>query len=238
MPEIKEAVRGYVDGYNDYLRETGVDRIPDPACRGKEWVKPIEEIDAYRRFYQLALLASAGVAIDGIGGAAPAAGPADAAAARRPPGDDARQRSIRGRFDELLGGIGSNAVGARQGGDGGRPGMLLGNPHFPWDGAERFYQAHLTIPGKVDVQGGSLFGVPLILIGNTRGLAWSHTVSTARRFTPFELKLVPGVADDLPGRRPAGGDDADEGDGPGRAADGSVAAADAGRSRTRAGARS
>ena len=27
-------------------------------------------------------------------------------------------------------------------------GMLLGNPHFPWDGSERFYQAQLTIPGK------------------------------------------------------------------------------------------
>ncbi|CAA9532026.1 MAG: peptidase S45, penicillin amidase, partial [uncultured Solirubrobacteraceae bacterium] len=34
--------------------------------------------------------------------------------------------------------------------------------------------------------------VPLILIGHTRGLAWSHTVSTAFRFTPFELTLVPG----------------------------------------------
>ena len=34
--------------------------------------------------------------------------------------------------------------------------------------------------------------MPLILIGRTRNLAWSHTVSTAFRFTPFELKLVPG----------------------------------------------
>ena len=34
--------------------------------------------------------------------------------------------------------------------------------------------------------------MPLILIGHTRNLAWSHTVSTAFRFTPFELKLVPG----------------------------------------------
>ena len=40
--------------------------------------------------------------------------------------------------------------------------------------------------------GASLFGVPIVLIGHTQRLAWSHTVSTARRFTPFELKLVPG----------------------------------------------
>ena len=40
--------------------------------------------------------------------------------------------------------------------------------------------------------GASLFGVPLVLIGHTRTLAWSHTVSTARRFTPYEERLVPG----------------------------------------------
>ena len=71
-------------------------------------------------------------------------------------------------------------------------GMVLGNPHFPWAGAERLYQTHLTIPGKVDVSGATLYGVPAVLIGHTRGLAWSHTVATAWRFTPFELKLVPG----------------------------------------------
>ena len=65
------------------------------------------------------------------------------------------------------------------------------NPHFPWDGPERFYQSHLTIPGEVNVSGGSLFGVPLVLIGHNDNLAWTHTVSTAYRFTP-----VPG--DDQP----------------------------------------
>ena len=73
-PEIKEAVRGYVAGYNRYLRDTGVDNIPDPRCRGKPWVRPITEMDAYRRFYQLGLIASQGVAIDGIGGAQPPTG--------------------------------------------------------------------------------------------------------------------------------------------------------------------
>ncbi len=71
-------------------------------------------------------------------------------------------------------------------------GLVLGNPHFPWDGSERLYQAHLQIPGKLDVAGGSLYGVPLVLIGHTKGLAWSHTVATAWRFTPFALTLAPG----------------------------------------------
>ncbi len=69
--------------------------------------------------------------------------------------------------------------------------MLLGNPHFPWQGSERFYQAQLTIPGKINASGASLFGVPVILIGHTDNMAWSHTVSTAYRFTPFEETLNP-----------------------------------------------
>src|SRR5690606_38635476 len=48
------------------------------------------------------------------------------------------------------------------------------------------------IPGRVNVSGAALYGVPLVLIGHTDGVAWSHTVSTAYRFTPFELTLVPG----------------------------------------------
>ena len=73
-PEIKEGVRGYVAGYNRWLRDTGVDNIDDPRCDGEPWVRPITEMDAYQRFYQLGLIASQGVAIDGIGGAQPPAG--------------------------------------------------------------------------------------------------------------------------------------------------------------------
>src|SRR5436190_301430 len=173
----------YTAGYNDALKDH-----PDPRCAGQPWVHPIREIDVYRRFYQLALLASAGVAVDGIGGAQPAADPAAALAAQQ---GALASPGLR-RFDEVLGGIGSNAVALGNAKTGGRGGLLLGNPHFPWAGSERFYEAQLTIPGKLDVAGASLLGVPLINIGFTRGLAWSHTVSTARRFTGFELKLVPG----------------------------------------------
>ena len=186
--EVRRGVRGYVKGYNQYLSDRGRDRIPDPACRGKEWVRPIKPIDVYRRFFQLGILASSGAVIDGIVGAKPVS-PAAAQAA-----DDQRaQMFATGEgLSRLQPQIGSNAYGlGREATDNGR-GMVLGNPHFPWDGSERLYQAHLRIPGKVDVAGGTLYGVPLILIGHTRGLAWSHTVATAWRFTPFKLQLPPG----------------------------------------------
>ena len=88
-PEVREGVRGYVAGYNRYLAETGVANLPDPRCRGAEWVKPITEIDAYRRFYQLALLASGTIAIDGIASSQPPANGSPALAAR--PGRDRRR---------------------------------------------------------------------------------------------------------------------------------------------------
>ena len=70
--------------------------------------------------------------------------------------------------------------------------MLVGNPHFPWQGALRFYEAQLTVPGELDVYGVSLLGSPAINIGFTDGVAWSNTVSAGRRFTAYTLDLVPG----------------------------------------------
>jgi acyl-homoserine-lactone acylase len=69
--------------------------------------------------------------------------------------------------------------------------MVFGNPHFPWIGTERLYISHLTIPGQGDIMGSSLYGVPAVLIGFNRHFAWSHTVSTAFRFTFYELTVNP-----------------------------------------------
>jgi acyl-homoserine-lactone acylase len=188
LPELKQATSGFVRGYNAYLRDVGGAKgVPDPRCNGKDYVRPIKEIDIYRRYFQLGSLASSGVAIDGIAQAAPAGSAAPTSAAKR--GAMVRDLGVRYRS---LGGLGSNAYGL--GGDvtdNGR-GMVLGNPHFPWAGAERLYQSHITVPGKLDVSGATLYGVPAVLIGHTKGLAWSHTVATAWRFTPFEEKLIPG----------------------------------------------
>lgn len=187
-PEIRQLVTGYVAGYNRYLSDVGGSAgVSDPTCAGQPWVTPITEIDAYHRFYQLALLASSGVAIDGIGAAQPPAVGAVAPPALSPA---AVSDGLAKEFKGLA--IGSNAVALGAGATANGHGMLLGNPHFPWLGSERFFQSQLTIPGTLDVTGGSLLGVPLVLIGHTAHQAWSHTVSTAFRFTPFQLTLVPG----------------------------------------------
>ena len=52
--------------------------------------------------------------------------------------------------------------------------------------------AQLDVPGRYDVEGGTLMGFPLIGIGFNRHIAWTHTVSTSRRFILYQLHLVPG----------------------------------------------
>jgi acyl-homoserine-lactone acylase len=190
-PDEKQTEAGYVKGYNAYLAHVGGAKgVPDPTCRGQAWVKPITLQESYMRFYQLMLESSGDVVISGITEAAP---PTAAQAAHPAATDPARTaRALAVAWRAQFGKFGSNAVAIGSAGTRDHRGLLLGNPHFPWIGPERFYQAQLTIPGKINVTGASLYGVPLVLIGHNENVAWSHTVSTAFRFTPFQLTLVKG----------------------------------------------
>ena len=195
-PAVRQIEAGYVLGYNRYLASVGGARgVPDPTCRGRAWVRPITLQDSYLRFYQLVLNNGEDTVIDGIGQAAPpsaqaAASVRKAAVALTNPRRFARELATRLRAESAA--AGSNAVAIGSAGTRNHHGMLLGNPHFPWNGTERFYQAQLTIPGKINVTGASLYGVPLIMIGHTATVAWTHTVSTASRITLYQLTLVPG----------------------------------------------
>src|SRR3954452_16474633 len=95
LPVVKQTVRGYVKGWNQYLADTGRNHISDPTCRGKPWVRKISLLDAYRRFWQLGILASQGVAIDGIAQAAPPTPALPAQTAPPPPAGGAAPRATR-----------------------------------------------------------------------------------------------------------------------------------------------
>src|SRR3546814_1675538 len=94
-------------------------------------------------------------------------------------------------YTTLVRSVGSNAVALGKDATTDGRGLLLGNPHYPWQGILRFYQFHLTIPGKLDVMGAALPGLPVVNIGFTRDLAWSHTVNTSAHFTLYALTLDP-----------------------------------------------
>lgn len=180
---------GYAEGFNRYLAETGVENLPEgrEGCRDADWVRPITEIDLAKVYRKLILRA-------GIGTLAPlildATAPTMTIAASDPvPAESIEIRESDWGMPEATE-MGSNAYGIGAEGSQTEHGILLGNPHFPWSGPERWFQQHLTIPGVYDVMGASLQGVPVVNIGFNQNLAWSHTVSTGRRFTGYELHLL------------------------------------------------
>jgi acyl-homoserine-lactone acylase len=178
--EVRDLVRGYVAGYNRFLRDG---HLTDPACRGAAWLRPIAEMDVYRQFYALATIAGQGQVIDGIVSAQP---PSASVAAPAVPSNAAELvRNALGQND-----LGSNGIAIGSAGTANRRGLLLGNPHYPWHGGRRFWESQLTIPGRLDVSGASLLGIPLIQIGFNRDVAWTHTVATPTTFGFYQVKLT------------------------------------------------
>jgi acyl-homoserine-lactone acylase len=69
--------------------------------------------------------------------------------------------------------------------------MLLGNPHLSWSGSQIFHEAHITVPGKLNISGTTLIGTPGIAIGFNENLGWSHTVNAHDSDDVYELTLDP-----------------------------------------------
>ena len=193
-PQVQQAVTGYVDGFNRYIDELKAGEHPGrhAACANAAWLTDISEDDVYRRFIRLAVIASSSALETEIATATPpqvgssSDTPAQeqAALARVKPDAQPFARLRHKKFGSNMYALGPHATSS------GTP-ILFGNPHFPWTGTERLYMAQLTIPGTMDIEGATLYGVPVILIGFNNHLAWSHTVSTAYRFTLYQLALNP-----------------------------------------------
>ncbi len=196
-PELRAVIAGYAAGYNRYLADTGADAV-DGYCAGEPWVRPIDEYDLAAYYKSLSWRASVDPLLGYIASATPPASP-NGTATSGDAGEGATGAIEGNAYEQALAGIvpdvaelASNAwaIGPDRTEDGTT--MLAGNPHFPWQGALRFYEAQLTVPGELDVYGVSLLGSPGINIGFTEGVAWSVTVSAGRRFTAYTLDLVPG----------------------------------------------
>ncbi|MFJ4589173.1 acylase [Pseudomonas moraviensis] len=181
--EVRDLVEGYAAGYNRSLAERRQQGLPQ-QCQG-EWVRDISADDLVKLTRRLLVEGGVGQFAEALAGATPPQATAqvkhDTQAFQLA---DARQQ----RF-ALDRGSNAVAVGSERSFNG--RGMLLANPHFPWVGGMRFYQMHLTIPGKLDVMGAALPGLPMINIGFNQHLAWTHTVDSSKHFTLYRLQLDP-----------------------------------------------
>lgn len=190
-PEVQASLRGYVAGYNRYLQDAGAGGLP-AACRGKPWVRPMTMADLSRATEQSMIQGGLG-ALSG------------AVLAATPPTQSVRTGEAPVELQQAVAEIGRHSFNANpEGGELGSNGwafgrnatpdgrgLLLGNPHFPWTGTNRFWEMHLTIPGQLDVMGATGGLSPVVSIGFNKDVAWTHTVSTGKRFTLYELKLDP-----------------------------------------------
>ena len=185
QPErLTDFVQGYVDGFDAELAEEGV----HGWCDGESWVQPITTTDLYAYLNDVLLLASSGVLLGPIATAAPPETAPEAA-----PGTTAPGTTAPGTIAPGTTALGSNgwAIGRDASESGG--GILLANPHFPWEGEKRLWESQLTLTtGELNVYGATLSGVPGVLIGFNDHVAWTHTVSAGYRMTLYELRLVPG----------------------------------------------
>ncbi|HAV35349.1 MAG TPA: hypothetical protein DCX52_03150 [Massilia sp.] len=189
--EPREILEGYVDGYNRYLKDyTG--KLP-AACANAKWVRPITLDDMVLVMGEKALHASGQVFSKEFVAAGRTPGSPVSLAKAAPRKVDSS--FLVARLDKLhTQGFGSNALAVGKDLSASGRGLLLGNPHYPWTTTDRFYQAHLTVPGRYDAMGVIIGGVPAIVIGFNKDIAWSHTVTTALHFTTFRLALDPGDA--------------------------------------------
>ncbi|MHC8394722.1 bifunctional acylase PvdQ [Pseudomonas sp. LB3P93] len=182
-PQVRDLVEGYVAGYNRSLTERRAQGLPQ-QCRG-EWVRDITSQDLVKLTRRLLVEGGVGQFAEALAGATPPQAVAQVA-------DDVSSFQVAdSRMQRFALDRGSNAVAVGSERSFNGRGMLLANPHFPWIGGMRFYQMHLTIPGKLDVMGAALPGLPMINIGFNQHLAWTHTVDTSKHFTLYRLQLDP-----------------------------------------------
>ncbi len=198
---VVEQFEAFTAGWNDQLADVGGERLTG-WCAGADWVRPITAVEVYTYARTIALQASSSAIIEFLGSAEPpttepvgvrqpARTDRDPAAASGEIDLDAAAAADLGLRDEA--GLASNgwAIGEdRVAGNEG--GLLLANPHFPWEGELRFAEVQLTVPGEIDVYGAQLLGVPGVGIGFTDGVSWTHTVSAGKRMTGYNLTLDPG----------------------------------------------
>ncbi|KUO15584.1 penicillin acylase family protein [Streptomyces dysideae] len=181
--EVRDLMRGWAAGYNAWLQKNA---ITDPACADASWVRPVTALDVAARAHAITVISGEGRFVETITSARP---PTAGVSSPATPSKKAAADAARELWADA--GMGSNAVAFHGDTTASGSGLLLGNPHYPWQGGRRFWQSQLTIPGELNVSGGSLLGSPVIAIGFNSRVAWSHTVSTGIPANFHQLTLDP-----------------------------------------------
>jgi acyl-homoserine-lactone acylase len=164
-PLMQRIYQAYIAGVNHYIARHRAE-LP-------EWIPVFNEIDVMAHIRQGSVTAVRGV----IGNLRRKYEPQSTA----DPGDDA--------FDDT----GSNAFAIGPSRTTSRKAILLGNPHLSW--SSLYWEAHLTVPGKLNFFGSTLPAYPVLRAGFNERLGWVTTNDAPDMADVFSLRLDPERAD-------------------------------------------
>ncbi|WP_171044372.1 penicillin acylase family protein [Pseudoalteromonas citrea] len=192
----KQLAEGFAAGYNAFLSAVDAgDEVLGQECKGADWVKPIEAVDVVAGILNLGVQSSSVRMLPAYVKAHPLE-----ADEWRP--TLALQKKLTAwhidNYESLdlqspLQTQGSNgwALGKNKTENG--KGIVLANPHFPFNGNFRFWANHAKIKDELNVMGASIIGFPgPVNIGFNQNLAWTHTYSSASHAVVYRLSLKPG----------------------------------------------
>ena len=92
--------------------------------------------------------------------------------------------------EEFRGALGSNGWAINEPKASGAAKLDM-NPHLPYAGFFRWYEAHYIVASlDLDIYGAGFVGMPVIEIAFNRFLGWTHTVNTLQAYTAYEIQLV------------------------------------------------
>lgn len=184
LPEVRELVRGYVAGYNQYLKEVN-NKFTDPQCADADWIRPITERDVYlNATYWADMLTAVRNEFSGYLAAVPPGAPLTAPNKAATVLADIPAPKVTASNMIALG------REATQSGNG----MVFSNPHWEWGTADAMVAAHVTVPGKFNVNGMVFGASPVIGIGHNDKVGWGNTSAGAAvtNGVRYRLDLVPG----------------------------------------------
>ncbi|MFN0085616.1 MAG: penicillin acylase family protein [Blastocatellia bacterium] len=166
-PLLQKMFRAYAAGLNRYAeRHRG--ELPD-------WIPVFDEFDVLANIHEAAINAANG-----------AARRLQAKYEGKPPQQIGRLGT---EFAADLEEAGSNAFAIGPSRSASGHAMLLGNPHLNW--SSHYWEAHITVPGKIDFFGSTLPGLPALRAGFNAHLGFVQTNNAPDMADVYALKLSP-----------------------------------------------
>ncbi len=170
-PDFRSMLEGYAAGFSYYVDRHRAE-LPD-------WVQPITPHD---------------VAAHGLTGVARFAFNRGKIVEKMIKNLEAGE-TVAKAFDDREGHMGSNMWAFSPDRTKSGKAILMGNPHQAWSKVATYYEAHLTVPGKLNFYGSTFIGRPVLTTGFNEHLGWTHTVNYPDLEEIYELTIDPSRPD-------------------------------------------